>query len=83
MHYRIRKDKKEEVQEGRTLQYISDICDYSRQHITYIFNGNVDATEKCATDIIKYIAEDSIKIAIRLNQQGMKNTLNYFFEEVD
>lgn len=51
--------------------------------MSHVFNGTVDATEDCATDILKNIAEDSIKIAIRLNQQGLKNTLNYFFEEVD
>lgn len=83
MYYRIKKDKREELQEGRTLTYIAELCEYSRQYITYVFNGKMLATEESAIKILKCIADNSLDIAVKINQQGIKTVLEYFFEKID
>lgn len=83
MHYRIKENKKEELQEGRTLQYLSQKCKYSRQYLTDTLNGKVDVTRQCAINILKGVAEDSINLTIQLEQQGINEMLNYFFEKIE
>lgn len=83
MHYRLKPDKRDELQEGRTVLYLSKICKYSRQYLTDVFNSKIDITRECAINIIKGTAENSLNIAIRLNKTGINDTLNYFFEKVE
>lgn len=83
MYYRIKKDKREELQKGKTLTYIAEKCGYSRQYTTYVFNGKMLATEESAIKILKTLAEDSLDIAVEINQKGIKETLKHFFEEIE
>lgn len=82
MYYRIKKDKREELQEGRTLQYLAQECNYSRQYITDTFNAKVDITRECAINILKGIAKDSIKISTKIKKDGINKAIEYFFEKV-
>lgn len=83
MYYKFRIDKRQELQEGRTLQYLAHKCQYSRQYITDTFNGKNKITKECAINILKGIADDSIKLAIRLSSDGLENTINYYFDKVE
>lgn len=83
MYYKIKANKRVELQNGRTLTYFSKICNYSRQYITYVFNGKCKATKESAEKIIKCIAKDSIKISEKIKKEGLQKTLDYFFEEVN
>lgn len=83
MHYRIKKNKKEELQEGRTIQYLAQKCKYSRQYLTDAFNGKIDITRECAINIINGTAENSINLSIKLNQRGIEEMLKYFFDKID
>lgn len=83
MHYRLKPDKRDELQEGRTILYLAKICKYSRQYMTDVFNQKVDATRECAVNILKGSAENSLNIAVRINTKGMNNALEYFFEKVE
>ena len=83
MHYKIKRNKKEELQEGRTIQYLAQKCKYSRQYLTDVMNGKINITRECAVNIIRGTAEDSINLTIKLNQQGINETLNYFFEKIE
>lgn len=82
MYYRIKKNKREELQEGRTLQYLANKCNYSRQYITDAFNAKVDITRECAINIMKGISNDSIKISSRIKKDGINKTIEYFFEKI-
>ena len=84
MYYRIRKDKKDELKNGRTITYLSNLCGCSRVYLSYIFNGY--AKRKASKDIIKKIiigiSKDSIRINKRLEDSGIEETIKYFFEEI-
>ena len=83
MHYRIKENKRMELQEGRTIQYLAKKCKYSRQYLTDTFNKKNLITRQCAVNIIKGAAEDSLKLNTMLNQKGINETINYFFEKVE
>lgn len=83
MYYKIKIDKRPELQEGRTLQYLANKCKYSRQYITDTFNGKNKITRECAINILKGVADDSIKLAVKLNSEGLENTINYYFDKID
>ena len=82
MHYRLKLDKRDELIEGRTLQYVAQKCNYSRQYITDAFNAKVDITRECALNILKGIANDSIKISTKIKKDGINKAIEYFFEKV-
>ena len=83
MYYKIKIDKRQELQEGRTLQYLAQKCKYSRQYLTDTFNGKVKITRECVINILKGAADDSLKLAVKLSSEGLENTINYFFEKVE
>lgn len=83
MYYRIKKEKRSELQAGRSLTYIAEKCNYSRQYITYVFNGKMLATEESALKILNGISKDSLTLAVDISQKGIKTILNYFFEEIE
>lgn len=82
MYYRIKEERRKELQDGRTLLYIADLSGYSRQYITYVFNGKMLATKESAIKILRSIADNSLSLTIRINQQGIDEVLNYFFEKM-
>ena len=82
MYYKIKEEKRDELQEGRTLVYIAEKCKYSRQYITDAFNGKIDITRECAINILKGIANDSIKISTKIKKDGINKAIEYFFEKV-
>lgn len=83
MHYVIKKEKREELQEGRTILYLAHKCKYSRQYLTDTFNAKIKITRECAVNILRGISDDSIKLAVMINQKGINQTLDYFFEKVE
>lgn len=83
MHYKIKRNKKEELQEGRTIQYLAQKCKYSRQYLTDALNGKINITRECAANIIRGTAEDSINLTIRLNQNGINEMIKYFFDKIE
>jgi len=83
MHYKIKRNKKEELQEGRTIQYLAQKCKYSRQYLTDALNGKINITRECAVNIIRGTAEDSINLTIKLNQNGINEMIKYFFDKIE
>lgn len=83
MHYKIKRNKKEELQEGRTIQYLAQKCKYSRQYLTDALNGKTNITRECAVNIIRGTAEDSINLTIKLNQNGINEMIKYFFDKIE
>ena len=84
MSYKIRKEKRSELQNGRTITYLSDLCGCSRVYLSYVLNGysNRKPTKDIVEKIIKGIAKDSVKVSKMLEQQGMEETIKYFFKEI-
>lgn len=83
MYYKIRESKREELKEGRTIQYISLISKYSRQYMNDILNGKRNITYDCAKTIVKAISKNSFKIANQIKENNIKFVIDYFFEEVE
>jgi len=83
VHYKIKRNKKEELQEGRTIQYLAQKCKYSRQYLTDALNGKINITRECAVNIIRGTAEDSINLTIKLNQNGINEMIKYFFDKIE
>jgi len=81
MYYSIRKEKLEELKEGKTNAYIAEITNYSRQYITYIFKNELKINIKAVINIIKPLANESIKLNKMLKEKGIDYMINYFFEE--
>lgn len=84
MSYKIRKEKRSELQNGRTITYLSDLCGCSRVYLSYVLNGysNRKPTKDIVEKIINGIAKDSVKVSKMLEQQGMEETIKYFFKEI-
>lgn len=83
MHYLIKKDKKQELQSGYLITNLAPLCSCSRQYLSDVFNGRYKATREFVEKLIRAIADNSLKMAIDLNQKGMKEMIEYFFEEID
>ena len=81
MYYSIRKEKLEELKEGKTNTYIAEITNYSRQYITYILTNELKINIKAVINIIKPLANESIKLNKMLKEKGIDYMINYFFEE--
>lgn len=81
MYYSIRKEKLEELKEGKTNSYIAEITNYSRQYITYIFTNELKINIKAVINIVKPLANESIKLNKMLKEKGIDYMINYFFEE--
>ncbi len=81
MYYKIRQEKLEELREGKTNSYIAKTTNYSRQYITYIFRGQIKISPGTVINIIKPLANESIKLNRMLKEKGLDYMINYFFEE--
>lgn len=83
MHYKLKPEKRAELQQGRTLKYIAEGCGYTRQFITYVFNGKMNATHESAYRILDFFASESVDLSNKTKKYGWEYLLNYFFEEVE
>ena len=81
MYYSIRKEKINELAEGKTNTYIAKKTKYSRQYITYIFNNDLKINIKAVINIIRPLADESIKLNKMLKEKGLEYMINYFFKE--
>ena len=83
MHYQIRKEKLDELKEGRTATYIAEITGYSKVYINYAFSGKKYISYLCALNIIRKLGNTSIFISQMIQEHGIKYAVNYFFEELN
>lgn len=81
MYYTIRKEKLDELKEGKTNDYIANLTHYSRQYISYIFNKQIKINDATAIKIIMPLARESIKLNMMIGNHGIDYAINYFFEE--
>lgn len=84
MYYRIRKDKKDELQGGRTITYLADICGCSRVFLSYTFNGyeKRKTTKQLAEKIISEISKESVSVNRKVQELGIGGALDYYFEKI-
>ena len=80
--YQLIYDKREELQEGRTLTYLAKQIGYSRERIIGIFNSKILINENAAKKIITKIAEESLKINKMIENKGVDKTFEYFFKKI-
>jgi len=80
-YFWMKPDKRKELQDGRTVAHIAELSGYARQYLNYIFLGKMGATRNCVERIINAMSGDSLNIALMLNQKGMNQVIQYFFEE--
>lgn len=81
MYYLIRKEKLDELREGKTNSYIAKTTNYSRQYITYIFKQQIKINSATTIKLLMPLAKESIKLNKMLNEKGIEYMINYFFEE--
>lgn len=80
--YRIKKDKVEELKEGKKTVYLSNLTGYTRQYLTYIFRGTLFVTKPTAEKLILSVAKESIKINEMVkNANSIDDVIKYFFDE--
>ena len=82
MYYIIRKEKLDELREGKTNSYIAKITGYSRQYITYIFKGQIQINPATVIKILMPLAKESIHLNNMLKEQGIDFMADYFFKVV-
>ena len=81
MYYKIKKEKLDELREGKTNSYIAKITKYSRQYITYIFKQRMNINSATAIKLLMPLAKESIKLNNMLKEKGIDYMIDYFFEE--
>lgn len=80
--YRIRKEKVDELKEGKTTVYLSGLTGYTRQYLTYIFKGALFITKPTAERLILSIAKESVKINEMVKDaNSIEDVINYFFKK--
>lgn len=82
MNYKIKTEKVQELKEGKSNVHISEITGYSRQYLSRLFNNKEYFTEKTILNILSSLAIESNRINTMLIKDGMKKTIEYFFEKV-
>lgn len=81
MYYKIKKEKLDELREGKTNSYIAEKTKYSRQYITYIFKQQIKINSATAIKLLMPLAKESIKLNNMLKEKGIDYMIDYFFEE--
>lgn len=79
----IKEGKKSELQEGRTITYLSQQIQIARQYLSSILTGRLPLYETTAKKIIIGCSKQSIKLKEKIEKEGIDNTVKYFFEKVD
>lgn len=80
--YRIRKDRLEELKEGKTTVHLASLIGYTRPYLTYAFKGTLFVTDYMAEKIIRGIAQESIRINKMVQEANdIHEVIEYFFEK--
>lgn len=80
--YRIRLENLDELREGKTVLYLSRLTHYARTYLNSIFTGKILIEEETAKKILIPILEESRKLNNKLEKEGIKAMINYFFEKI-
>lgn len=81
MYYTIKKEKADELREGKTISYIANKIHYSRQYTSYIFNGLIKINEATIIKMLSELAKESKNVNDMLNEKGTDFAINYFFKK--
>lgn len=80
--YKIRKDRLEELKEGKSTVYLAKLIGYTRQYLTYIFRGTLFIGRDTAEKLITRLAKESLKINKMVQEaDDINEVIEYFFEK--
>lgn len=78
----INLDRVEELKSGRTLNYIASLIGFSYQYLSEIFLRKRIISRESAEKIIDSMCKDVVSLKERLNNDGIDNLINYFFNKM-
>lgn len=77
MVYRIKKEKVEELKDGRTNKAIASRIGLTTDHLGKIFNGRQTCTQALAM-LLTLLGKN-----LQIEEGKLQETVEYFFEQVD
>lgn len=80
--YRIRKDRVNELKEGKTNVYLEKLTGYTKVYLSNVFRGATFIPKDTAEKIIRELATESIQLHERIEKsKNIEEVIEYFFKK--
>lgn len=80
--YRIRIENLEELKEGKTITYLSELTGVPRTYLNSILSGKILIEEDVIKKILIPICKESFKLNEKLETYGIETMIEHFFRRI-
>ena len=81
--YKIRSENLEELKEGKTITYLSELTGYARTYLNSILKGKILVEKSTTIRILVPICKESTKLSKKMEQYGIQTMIEHFFKKIE
>jgi len=78
--YRIRSENLDELKEGKTVTYLSQITGFPRTYLNRVFTGTMLIEEERIPKLLIPIFKESLKLNEKYEKYGIDTMIQHFFK---